>query len=56
MCERAEAVFVFPLIEKSHGVLSSTVPTFLESGVGVMYVFPLDANNKADVIGNILWS
>lgn len=49
-------MFVFPLIEKSHGVLSSTVPTFLEIGVGVMYVFPLDANNKADVIGNILWS
>lgn len=56
VCEQAETLFVFPLIKKSHGVPSSTVPTCLQSGVGLMYVFPLDTNNKADVIGNILWT
>lgn len=56
VCERAKTVFVFPLIKKNHGVPSSTVLTCLERGGGLMYVFPLDANNMADVIGNILWT
>lgn len=49
-------LFVFPLIKKSHGVPPSRVPTCLEIETGLMYVFPLDVNNKADVIGNILWT
>lgn len=49
-------MFVFPLIKKNHGVPSSTVLTCLERGGGLMYVFPLDTNNMADVIGNILWT
>lgn len=49
-------MFVFSLIKKSHGVPSSTVLNLPGEQGWFDVCFPPDTNNKADVIGNILWT